>query len=368
MHYPDLTIRGFRGIKELTLPKLGRVNLLAGKNNTGKSSVLEALLLHAQNGSPEVIKEILAFREEMTLPASISQPSAAFEITNLFHGYPSLTDEFHDISISTSGVTNPLQLTMSVNWLVERMDGNGNVRLVDPEIKLFWNDSADVPVLRIKTEMGVRTQRLDRRPGYMLRGHAIIDPLAKDRMPLEIVSSGYEDETDLLGILWDQITLTDMENDAIDVLRLFDPSILDFSMVAGEAPGQRVGMVRAKNIDHPVPLRSFGDGMNRLFGIALSLVNAHNGILLVDEFENGLHYSVQPDAWRMVFKLARDLDVQVFATTHSRDAISSFQEVAAECEDLGVLIRLNRRGDVIMPITYSEDELAIANRYAIEVR
>ena len=108
--------------------------------------------------------------------------------------------------------------------------------------------------------------------------------------------------------------------------------------------------------------------MNRMLSIMLSLINAAGGILLVDEFENGLHYSVQPDAWRMVFKLVRDLDVQVFTTTHSRDAISSFQEVAAECEDLGVLIRLNRRGDDIIPVVYSEDELAIANRHAIEVR
>ena len=238
MHYPDLTIRGFRGIKELTLPTLGRVNLLAGKNNTGKSSVLEALQLHAQNGDCRAI----------------------------------------------------------------------------------------------------------------------------------LVSPGYDDDTHLLGTLWDQVTLTDSEDAVVEFLRIFDPNISDFSMVAGEVRDRRVGMARTKNTDHPVSLRSFGGGMNRMFRIALSLVRAGGGILLVDEFENGLHYSVQPDAWRMVFKLARDLDVQVFATTHSMDTIRSFAQVAISSEDTGVLIRLNRRGDVIMPITYTEEELAIAYRHAIEVR
>ena len=64
--------------------------------------------------------------------------------------------------------------------------------------------------------------------------------------------------------------------------------------------------------------------------IVLSLVNARGGVLLIDEFENGLHYSVQLDAWRMIFNLAQSLNVQVFATTHSWDAVESFQTAAAE--------------------------------------
>ena len=52
--------------------------------------------------------------------------------------------------------------------------------------------------------------------------------------------------------------------------------------------------------------------MQRTFGIALALVNARNGLLLIDEFENGLHYLVQPDLWRLIFQVARRLNVQVF--------------------------------------------------------
>ena len=100
----------------------------------------------------------------------------------------------------------------------------------------------------------------------------------------------------------------------------------------------------------------------------LSLVNARGGLLLIDELENGLHYSVQLDAWRMIFKLARKLDVQVFATSHSWDAVETFQKAAAETPEEGALLRLTRRGDNIIPTVFVEEELSVATRHKIEVR
>ena len=108
--------------------------------------------------------------------------------------------------------------------------------------------------------------------------------------------------------------------------------------------------------------------MNRLFGIALALVNTRGGLLLVDEFENGLHHSVQLDVWRMMFRLAKRLDVQVFATTHSQDAVRTFQQAAAESPEEGVLLRLTRRGEDIIPTVATEDDLAVAALHDIEVR
>ena len=108
--------------------------------------------------------------------------------------------------------------------------------------------------------------------------------------------------------------------------------------------------------------------MNRLFSIALSLVNAKDGLLLIDEFENGMHYTVQLDAWRAIFKLAKSLDIQVVATTHSWDTIESFQKAASEDPEEGVLIKLTRNKEDIIPTLFTENELAIATRDKIEVR
>ncbi len=108
--------------------------------------------------------------------------------------------------------------------------------------------------------------------------------------------------------------------------------------------------------------------MNRLFGIALALVHAKDGLLLVDEIENGIHYSVQPDLWRLVFEMATRLNVQVFATTHSYDCIKAFEEAARESEEEGVLVRLARKGDRTLVGEFDERELEIAVEGEIEVR
>jgi len=54
--------------------------------------------------------------------------------------------------------------------------------------------------------------------------------------------------------------------------------------------------------------------MTHLFHLIFALVNAKDGFLLIDEFENGLHYTVQPKVWELIFKLAKALNVQVFAS------------------------------------------------------
>lgn len=109
--------------------------------------------------------------------------------------------------------------------------------------------------------------------------------------------------------------------------------------------------------------------MQRMFGIALALVNSRNGILLVDEIENGLHYSAQPDVWRLIFRLASRLNVQVFATTHSWDCIEAFQKAAQEdTQNAGLLIRLENKKGKIIATLFDEQELGIATREQIEVR
>ncbi len=100
----------------------------------------------------------------------------------------------------------------------------------------------------------------------------------------------------------------------------------------------------------------------------MALVNAKDGFL-IDEIENGIHYSVLPDVWRLIFETAERLNVQVFATSHSWDCIEAFQKAAQEnTETEGVLVRLDRDGEWIRAVDLGERELGIAVNGHIEVR
>ena len=115
-----------------------------------------------------------------------------------------------------------------------------------------------------------------------------------------------------------------------------------------------------------VPIGSLGDGIWRLLGIALALVRARGGVLLVDEIDTGLHYSVLESMWRLVNETARRLDVQVFATTHSRDC---YESLAAIAQPTGrdVTIQRIERGKPLA-VAFSEAEILEAARRGIEVR
>jgi AAA15 family ATPase/GTPase len=131
---------------------------------------------------------------------------------------------------------------------------------------------------------------------------------------------------------------------------------------------ERIPLVRMAGVKEPLPLKSMGDGMTRLFHIIVALVNAQNGILLIDEFENGLHWSIQPLVWDVVFRVAERLNVQVFATTHSRDCIQGFDQAWRKRVDQGAFFRLDLKDEMVRVREYAAETLADALEAEVEVR
>jgi AAA15 family ATPase/GTPase len=170
--------------------------------------------------------------------------------------------------------------------------------------------------------------------------------------------------------LWEKITLTEKEEYVIEALKIIEPNIEKIAFIGEQWSTQRHVTAKIKNNPKRVALKSMGDGINRVLSVALGLVNAENGYLLIDEFENGLHYSVQEKLWEVIFSLAQKLNVQVFATTHSDDCIKSFSTVtnSKNYKNLGQLIRLERVNDSIKVVEFHSDELRIANENDIDLR
>ncbi len=179
--------------------------------------------------------------------------------------------------------------------------------------------------------------------------------------------------TNAIAQYWDRVALTDHEDLMIKALGLVYGNIVErVAMIGEDSQNHRSGrriIVKLKGYNQPVPLKSLGNGALRLFSLALALVNSRKGFLLIDEAENGIHYLIQEDYWRMVLQTAQENNVQVIATTHSWDCIRGFAQAASDLDDVdGILVRLEREENDLRAVQYSEDELKIAAEQGIEVR
>ena len=374
LHLPALLVEGFRGIDYLSIPRFGRVTLLAGKNGIGKTTVLDAIRVYAARGRLMVLTGLLDNREEFI--SSIDEDGDDMlspDVAALFHGRGSMGNNL--LSIGSCNQTDRLSVEVST---MEKSSGDAQrTRILDTfmdewtmTLKItFKNKEWFLPWETLLVEPGssrFRMRRMQKR---------LFDE--QDKWPsaieCESLGPGLPSNTDMVRF-WDRIALTDSESLPVQALQLILGNTVNRVAVIGD-DGPRVGktgrriIVKLPGDPIPVPLKSLGDGAIRLFGVALALANSRNGFLLIDEAENGIHYSVQSDFWRMILQTAHKDNVQVIATTHSSDCIKGFARAATEFEDAeGVLVRLERDDDGMRAIEYSEKELRIAAEQRIEVR
>ena len=176
-----------------------------------------------------------------------------------------------------------------------------------------------------------------------------------------------------LARFWDRVVLTEEENLSIQALRLAREGIERVALVGDARPGyqgaDRRVVVKLEEHARPVPLRSLGGGATRLFAAGLALANSRSGFLLVDEAENGIHYSVYRAFWGIVLQTAQELNGQVLATTQSRDCVMGFAFAASQINDAdGVFVRLERDHHQVRAFEYTEEDLVTAAEQDIEIR
>ncbi|GAB4453851.1 MAG: AAA family ATPase [Armatimonadaceae bacterium] len=371
----SLEIENFRAFKHLKVSRLGRVNLITGRNNSGKTCVLEALHIFARRGSPEAVWQVLQNREQLLLTDEVAGDATRYGERNkvidilrsLFSNSAEYNRFWKDEEFHVGQHQESRPFTFGIQRYSQEEGNNAKAPSKITErnpgflVGITFDYASDFNRSRYTGFSGVYDARRIIEADY----RALFE--ASDPYPSVLIPSGGVNYA-FSSRMFDNIAATELENDMLDMMNLMIPAKRINFRHSGIYPHSPY--VLLKSGSEPIPLNQFGDGTRRLLGLGLAILNSRNGFLLIDEFENGLHYTVQVDIWRHLFKLARRYNVQVFATTHSWDCIEAFQQASVEDEDpkSGMLIRLTRQGDEVVSTVFDEEDLRVITRDGIEVR
>jgi energy-coupling factor transporter ATP-binding protein EcfA2 len=337
----DFDIRSFRCFEHLEIPRLHRLNLITGKNGTGKTTLLEALRVYACDGSPDDLSAMLDARGESDAPTAVDALATIFGVSSA----PPVPYDWANKTCELGPAANPLQLRM--RW--HQQDRKTKTWIETAE------RSGNEAFLVVNSHDGEERVRVDW--ANLRNPTSAWEPL----LPSFFVGLQGVSQEDMDAV-WQQVVLEGKDSEVIEAIRLLEPRIARLAFVRDPRSNKMQFRVAFQDSRTPRPLTALGAGVHRFLGLLLACHGAQGGFLLVDEIDTGLHYSVQTRLWELLTAWAIQFDVQVFATTHSLDCVRAFAEVvqrqgSSENNELGLaqVIRLGRRGDSALRAFIFED-------------
>ena len=309
--FKNIEIKNFRGIDHLTIDDFSRVNVFLGQNNSGKSSVLEAIILALGMSNPDMPQAINSVRARKTF-------SNFIDLKYLFHNLDTNTPP-EIMMQQTDGTIRHLKLGLTYVFdelaepKNEPVQQTGSVKYVNTleihfDMKSGSLQKSYLSWLRVNPAGVIVNKKAA--DGYMenLRGWLI----SADLMSNNLVN----DLTELFKRNQKEIVLT--------LLRLFDAQITGIEILNDDV------YIGFEGMSEMLPSRMTGDGLRRYLNIVASAANSMNTIIMLDEIDNGLHYSAYKKLWKAIFALATTTNKQIFVTTHSKETLCRLNEMLEE--------------------------------------
>lgn len=370
--FTEITIRRFRGLRDVVLRDLGRVNILVGPNNSGKTSVLEALSLAANPFDPLGWVQVATRRDPFRFPAGadflrlrwLFPNEVASDPSSLYRGRIELSVEggslFQEIDVDCQDLRSLREATFvseaAAASLAPRTIERSGVRL---EVGA-----------RDRSSLGNRIRETFE---WWEGERNLISAAAFPSIPLSVVTPYDHWVTPLLAEQYSEVRRRGSTDSIIDVLSAIDPRIAGLEVLASPRIGSREPdarlYIRSANAGL-LPIDAFGDGIRRILLVAFAIMLARNGVLLIDELETAIHISALGRAFRWIVQACSTNNVQLFVTTHSLEAIDALlaaDDTPAQEDIVGY--RLDASGQMMTARRYGEDLLRrLRTERGLEVR
>ena len=370
----SVTVKNFRNLRSVTLEKLGRFTLIGGKNGTGKTALLEALWLLGGPDLPDLSARINALRG---LP--IIGPDIVFH--DIFWDY----NTRNHINISAHGDWGNLPRKLDI-YLQERqqtdalssnmLEGSGIELVTRPqdesEFEIVFDYQHSNRKKHISRAWWISEQLIPVGPvpGLINEGIRQQRQSVNGRATSMFIAAVNREDIQTTAARLGKAQLRGEENKILELVSPLEPRLKGLTTITiKNAP---IIHAYIEGMSRPMPVQLLGEGFNRMLGLALSINEAAGGLLLIDEIENGLHHRVQKEVFPALLLMARESDVQIFATTHSGECIraahSALVKQEWQDEDDFIFYRLDRVAEGAKAVGFDNEMLETAEEFNMEIR
>ena len=350
--------KNFRCFKEIKIQNLKRINVFTGANGCGKTSLLEIPFLLAGANNARLVMSLYNFRNE----------------SDIVPGYDRFfKDIFYDLDIS-----NPIEVWSRGDFKKNTRTTKRTLKIAPTESKLagfsdekieglnfdflgpsgnkqgriFWeakapSDGSSVKSL-LKYQLSIKT------------------PPSKDQLSAYFASPYFREVWEQAHRLLTDLTKKNRMNSVIDNLKIIEPKLKNLLPLSEDKLSVIYADIGRKNL---LPASLLGGGFVNMLHIILDASVIENGILLIDEIEDGLHFSIMRKLIKFLFTISEKNNIQLFISTHSEEILDAFAEVAKESNfsDIG-LFRLSRKGGIGKATLFTVDDIISSRKINAELR
>ena len=333
-HLENLTIHRFRGLRDLHLESLGQINLLVGVNNSGKTSVLEAVSTYCNPLDPVVWLSIARRRNIKFTPGE--------QLESIEWLFPNSPEEKLDDSLTRETYISgdgrfPVTESRAIYREIYQESGinntssiidysrqpNSTINSIVRGAKIELKATIMQPNGNVKEVSEIFTIR-DKNSFHSPRKDSMIS------LPVETVTPFTHAFEQLQTQLIPRRVFQEFKSRIIKLLQVIDPEIIDLDIVSLSANDWNIYLNHKQT--GLSPSSAFGDGVRRLLFIALILAKVRGGVLLIDELETAIHTEALKPVFSWLVESCKQMNVQLFATTHSLETVDELLE-ASESAD-----------------------------------
>ena len=369
-HIKKIYIDSFRGIKNLELDNLSMVNIITGDNNCGKTSVLEIIQSFSQPDDMSLWRSLI--RKDLRISARSGM--------TLYEGFYDLFDinsEEKYISYAIECEENTNCLCLRGKIVEEEMPEEKYAEILGLILRRDGKEEQFVDNIQMVTKLDIEIYLNEERlikDGIYEGQYYLNGPYRRREKRfsknITYISPVRHAEGNLF--LSQVLDNPDLYEEMLTILKEYDEDILSINYDIdnnNKLPSRGVYKILSKANQKALPLNVYGDGMKKAVLLMSAVVQAKNGILLLDEFETAIHTSAMNKTFKWILEACKKLNVQLFMTSHSKEAIDKVLKCSPELiDDIAVYTMYKNDDNVSVRRLDARKAIEVQDEMGLELR